>query len=332
MPAAGDIVSPDRKARRFEGRPSANTASGAVPQYNQNFAHFQPGRETDFREAHIPECARRIILAGHHEYLPLHYFAPEIRAQERRAMLVPKGIEPPVPRALVTEDNMSLGQYGAWSTQHVEALRMLYSPPWIVDMFDRHYKNVKGKPDYETAWTTWREYDLGRRAMAIGTNPPDIGRFNAELFSDVTNQANNRLREQMQALLAGKALPAAVAPAQPHVQRAPRPSTHTAGASASGASTVKRDPMKELMYECCILCGSRAHLLNKEGSAAKGCKSDWLVLDRKKKVWLTPDTHHAVCWAWNSPGGCKKDPCRLQSGGHRCSRCGATDHTCHSHV
>lgn len=299
--------------------------------YNENFAHFEKGREVDPVLSNIPNCARKIILGGHKEYLCLHYFDPDVRAQERRAQLITRGAErEPTPiRVRTTEDEMTTGMYSSWARQHVAALRALGAPPWCVQMFDLHYEYVQSRTNYESAWTTWREYDLARRAQVVGDFPPDIGKFSVALYRQVEDEANARLRELLQhAVTRTKAGPSTSGTA------ASARATSYSGAGPSSARTRdKTDTLRDLKYAVCILCGSATHQMSKDGKAAKGCTATWLAWDSKRAApaWTTPDTHKIICWAWNAPGGCSRDPCRLANGGHRCSLCGSSAHTCHGH-
>lgn len=324
VPGLNDVVSPPRK------------------RVNQNYAHFRPGYEVDSRIADIPQCAYRIIDKGHQEYLPLHYFDPSIRAQERRALLVPAGGDVIVPRARITEDTMSTGQYNSWSRQHIAALEALGVLEHVVNMFRCHYTFVQSRIDIETAWTTWREYDLERRAQVVGLNPPDIGGYAHDTYREIERKAAARLREQLEASLAGVGAGASTIASTSalssgfarNVPRAPR-AMLSAGASGSGsgAPSTAANPFEELKYACCFLCGSRVHQMSKDGRKHAKCAPKWLAWDGKRSVpaWVTPDTDKIVCWAWNSPKGCKKDTCRLRGAGHRCSLCGDSSHNCHGH-
>lgn len=300
---------------------------------NQNYAHFKPGNTVDARVAAIPQCAYKIVDKGHHEYLPLHYFDPAIRTQERRALLIPAGGEVPVPRVSVTEDKMSTGQYNSWSRQHIAAMEALLVPEPFIDMFRRHYAFVQSRVDIESAWTTWREYDLERRSLVVGFDPPDIGAYSHDAYREIERKAAARLREQLEAsLFNSSATVASLAPR--NAPRAPK-AMLSEGASGSrlGMPSTAANPFEELKYACCFLCGSRFHQMGKDGRKSAKCAAKWLVWDAKRTnpAWVTPDTDKIICWAWNSPKGCKKDVCRLKNGGHRCSLCGDSVHTCHGH-
>lgn len=324
MPEHDDLVSPPQK------------------RINPNYAPFQQDCVADPRVGDITRCSYRIIDEGHNEYLPLHYFDPSIREQERSFQLLPKGVEHPAPRVKVTEDRMTTGMYGAWSRQHILALRLLDAPPEVRKMFARHYELVQTQVDYETAWTTWREYDLARRAQFIsapGVVKPNIASFCPVTYRKVERQAGARLREQLEAAAAvataaaASASTSATTAAAPAAPRGQRASANAPSAPrAQGGATSKRDPFKELKYASCFLCGSRFHQVQKDGRAHKQCKPLWLSYNSKRATpaWTTPDDK-AVCWAWNSPAGCSKDNCRLRDGGHCCSLCGNTAHTTHSH-
>lgn len=292
----------------------------------------------DPRLANIPRCAYRIIDNGHKEYLPLHYFDPDIRLQERRATLIPLGADAPAPRVRVTEENMSTGQYNSWSRQHIAAMEALYVPAEFVDSFKRHYAFVQSQVDVETAWTTWREYDLERRAEVVGDKPPgDFGRYSHAIYREIERRAAARLREQLEASYrpapATTAAVLSAAAASVRVPRAPR-AMLTSGASGSSAiaPTPASSAFEELKYACCFLCGSRVHQAGKDAQKHAKCSPLWLVWDSKRRIpaWVTPDTSKIVCWAWNSPRGCKKDACRLRGAGHRCAGCGDTSHTIHA--
>lgn len=78
---------------------------------NDAYKHFDPNRHSDPRISNIPDCVRRILDAGHVDYLPLHYFAEEVREEEQRAKLVIRGADVPTIRVKVVEADANYGMF-----------------------------------------------------------------------------------------------------------------------------------------------------------------------------------------------------------------------------
>lgn len=292
---------------------------------NEAYKHFDPNRRADDRISNIPDCARRILEAGHTEYLPLHFFAEEVREEELRSRLIIRASTAELPpiRVKIAEADATHGLFSAWSGKHLLAMELLKIPAHIHDMFERHYKIVSTAVDFISAWPVWREYDMAVRAKVVGLNSPGIGFFDSTLFASISVIAANRTRMKLEAALAARApIPPAVSQKQ------------NAGSSTAVSKTTRdsksndRCPFKKLGYDCCFLCGSRAHQVGKNGEKGKGCQPAWLVHSAEGSMWLTPDTNALCCWSFNSPNGCKHDDCRRKGKGHRCSICGSSAHGC----
>ncbi|KZV79040.1 hypothetical protein EXIGLDRAFT_707872 [Exidia glandulosa HHB12029] len=302
--SASDVVSPARKKTL---QPSAN------------WDRFVKGRVVDSKIALIPECAKVIINGGFYQYLPLHFFAPEIlKAEEsiRLTLRPDESILSRVPQPLVSESNMDAEMYMTWSKKAIAAYKVLGVPQNIIDMFEDHFGEVQTREDFHDEFATWRLYDCRRRSLVKGDTPADISTIDEELLrqcrSVTTAELNAKLRAATEQVR--------------RTDRRPVASTSQSATSRNAASSSKSEAQKS-KYSRCLVCGSNAHIYDKD-TPRDDCKPRWLVFDKLRSAWRTPDTRALLCWAWNGLGGCKKPRCRFDKHGHRCSLCGG-DHGTH---
>lgn len=319
-PSPVGITSPDRKKNAY--------------------AHFRPGREVDDRLARIPECVREIIEEGHRTYLPVHLFAEEILVLEDKARLAARPGETPVIRSidiLVTEDKMTTDLYCSWSKLHIMALELLDIDEFVIKMFKSHYDIVQTARDFRSAWPTWRLYDIRRRQLVRGSKPQDISRYSHDLFSRITNELSAKALAELEA-----ATRHATATASSRLARSARGTGATLGTAESassrnaaaptktaGGGTAGAGALKNLKFDSCLACASRAHKYDKD--APKQCEPRWLVYDAALGNHKTPTDGAFICWAFNSVGGCKAGSrCRRKTG-HVCSLCGDSTHGSQTH-
>ncbi|KZV92195.1 hypothetical protein EXIGLDRAFT_769174 [Exidia glandulosa HHB12029] len=287
-----DVPSPPRKKRPGAGDVDA-------------FAHFAPGRTADPYLSQISECARIIITGGFKQYLPLHFFSPEVRRAEEEARLLlrpDESILTRVPRSKVLESQATHEQFMTWTQLALKAFPALRVPEMIVSMYERHWGHVQTAEDAESEWTTWRDYDLRRRAQVKGDYPIDISELDLETLRLCRAATQAKLNAEMRA-------------ATVRYQRPSGAQATSSNAQASTSATAKTQALKVLKYSRCLICGSRTHTHDKD-VARDDCDTLWLVRD-ERGTWKTPDTKAPICWMFNSVGGCSKTLCRFAKSGHR---------------
>ncbi|KZV79522.1 hypothetical protein EXIGLDRAFT_782169 [Exidia glandulosa HHB12029] len=306
-----DVVSPARKKQQAPA----------------DWGRFVKGRTVDPQLALIPECVKAIVNGGFVQYLPVHLFAPEIlvaEASARLTMRADESILTRMPQPRVAETDMTLQDYMMWSRKAILAYRALGVPEDIVEMWEEHFKSVLDAENVASEWTTWRYYDLRRRALVMGSTPADISKFDATTFRQCQNLVLSEMNAEMRAAteranqLGRRTNQAQASTSRSQNATSQGPSTSKAASKASSTSK----------YSRCLSCGSRAHVYDKD-KRRDDCETTWLVYDKTRGAWRTPDTRALVCWAWNSIDGCSKDKCRFGRHGHRCSLCGG-DHGCHA--
>ncbi|KZV92311.1 hypothetical protein EXIGLDRAFT_692770 [Exidia glandulosa HHB12029] len=301
-----DVPSPPRKKRTGASNVDA-------------FAHFAPGRTADPYLSQIAECARLIITGGFKLYLPLHFFAPEIRRAEEEARLTLRPDETILaraPRPKVLESQASREQFMTWVQLALKAFHALHVPDMVINMYQKHWGHVQTAEDSESEWTTWRDYDLRRRAQVKGERPIDISELDLETLRLCRSATQAKINADMRA---------ATLRYQERRPAAAQATSNNAQASTSG--TAKTQALKVMKYLRCLICGSRTHTHDKDVSR-DDCDATWLVRD-ERGTWKTPDTKSPICWMFNSVGGCSKSACRFSKQGHRCALCGGA-HGCHS--
>lgn len=295
-----------------------------------------PGRVIDDRITRIPDCVRDIIEDGHKAYLPLHLFAEEVLELEAAARLATRPGEAPVVRAFdicITEDRMDTDLYGSWSKLHLLALELLDIDPWVIKMFRSHYDIVQTARDYRSAWPAWRLYDIRRRQLVRGKTPMDISFYDHALFSRITNELSAKALGDLEAarLRADSSRATRNQRTTGTAQGSGSASTSAQGsasATARNASGAKPGTgggaLKKLKFACCIACGSRAHLYDKD--SPNQCEPRWLVWDKELRNHKAPTSGAFVCWSWNSADGCKAGSRCRRKDGHCCSLCGNAAH------
>ncbi|KZV78303.1 hypothetical protein EXIGLDRAFT_691650 [Exidia glandulosa HHB12029] len=305
--SASDVISPHRK----------KTNTGDV------WDHFEEGRTVDSRIATIPECVKTIVLGGLVTYLPLHLFAPEILQAEERARMSlrpDESVLTRVPQPLVAETDATPEQYMTWSKKMILALELLEVPQRVINMYEKHFRDVQTDERFISDWPVWRLYDLRRRSLVKGARPLDISVFDEVLFRQcqnvVTSDMNARIRSMSDRL-------------QQRNDRKPSQPASASTHSNQGASTSRaqgKTDMKALKYSCCFICGSSSHTHDKDVTRTD-CPPRWLVYDKRLNAYRTPDTRALLCYHYNSDNGCSKPACRFANNGHRCSLCGGA-HAC----
>ncbi|KZV82568.1 hypothetical protein EXIGLDRAFT_702411 [Exidia glandulosa HHB12029] len=288
-----------------------------------NWARFVKGYTVDPQMALIPECVKVIVGGGFVQYLPLHMFAPEILAGEAATRLALRPEESILSRVIqprVPETDMDPQSYMTWSKKALLAFKVLGVPEHIRKMFEDHFDCVQTAEDFLTEWLTWRLYDLRRRALVMGDNPADISTFDSATFRQCQNAVLAEMNLQMRATL-------------DRANRVDRRPVHAASSNAQASTSRGASSSKVVSkaitakYSRCLSCGSNTHVYEKD-TARDDCDTKWLVFDKVRGAWRTPDTRALVCWAYNSVDGCKKDKCRFERLGHRCTLCGGS-HGCH---
>ncbi|KZV78656.1 hypothetical protein EXIGLDRAFT_783467 [Exidia glandulosa HHB12029] len=300
--SVSDVVSPARKKQ-----PPAN------------WDRFVKGRTVDSKLATIPECVKIIVTGGFVQYLPMNLFAPEVlKAEESIRMLLrpDESALSKVPQPNVSELDADPEHYMAWSKKAIVAFKVLGVPEDIIEMFEEHFEQVQTNESFFTEWPTWRLYDYRRRSLVKGDTPADIRKLDMELFRQCQMVTMAELNAKMRA---------ATDQARRGDRRGGQAST-SQSATSRNASTSKQEPAKS-KYTRCLVCGSNAHTYDKD-TPRDDCKPRWLIFDKVRSAWRTPDTRALLCWAWNGVGGCKKPRCRFNRLGHRCSLCGG-DHGTH---
>ncbi|EJD33617.1 hypothetical protein AURDEDRAFT_155088 [Auricularia subglabra TFB-10046 SS5] len=300
------------------------------------FARFVEGRTSKVQPVFITEAARKGIDLEFKKHLPLHALADEVLEQERSSRVVTLGEEEDKKQPLVVkvhERDASYELWSTWSDRLLGALVAMRVPLKMFRMFFRHFNHVRKGRLSSATWADWRAYDIAKRRELTDEEPPDIGIFDKKLFKIIVKDADDAARKTQRELnaRAEKLLNARQPlPAKASSSRAPATGPPAAGRSkTSKSTTTTASTAKEtLTYDCCILCGSRAHLFNKDKPGSQECASKplWLVFDKEDKVFKIPGTDSVACWTYNSNEGCHKRECRLRGHGHRCALCGSEDH------
>lgn len=256
-----------------------------------DWSHFDPDRKPGPTEAPISLAARRIVKGGMKTYLPLHVFADDVvqAEQNSRAVSLTSTQAPKEVDAAVKETEATMLLWTKWNKRHVAALRRYKADPFIIKMFERHFDYITNVDGVENAWHLWRAYDIAMRKKVKGGKPPNIGDFDLKTWSDVLAEAATQQ--------VANAAPSAAPTASSSKQTTSKSRGSAQGASKGQSSKQEAAPLK---YDRCMICGSSAHVFDKDKKEPTACKPAWLTWSADKRYHVIRGTGHAVCFAFNS--------------------------------
>ncbi|EJD48348.1 hypothetical protein AURDEDRAFT_123093 [Auricularia subglabra TFB-10046 SS5] len=321
-----------KRLRRYSPRDTKAKPKAKKAKYD----HFVEGRVYDAEDVLVSNAVRRIMVKKRlRVYLLLHLFSDELFEQEEDAMVImpDEDAKQPQFKLSMNEKTADFENWSTWSDRLLDAIVALKLPTKLYHMYKGHFRNVKRKRRFFGTWKTWKAYDIAMRHRVCFRKPPDIAIFDKKYFDNLllkeltsvaerADDANARAERAV-----ARVQKASTSTGRTTSTSAPRTtSAHGRSKNTASSSTFQHS------YDRCILCGSTAHVFDKETKGKKQpCEKGpiWLVWDKSHEVYTAPGEETIICWFHNSREGCHRDQCRLKGKGHRCSFCGDSSHGCH---